>query len=210
MRVNFCFSPMCRIFSAFLLAIVTLPTLAQSSSKVVTNSSQSTYQETNKNLSHHPTVSQSESVQAISAEPKIGPAQPRLILEQAIASVAEKNLGKFAEPAEKPFAAIEPPQFFNATAYNLKGRTATGKQTKRGVIAADPRVLPLGSVVKLEAGNYSGVYTVHDTGGAIKGRIVDVWMPSPQEARNFGRRKVKLVVLQYGPAKNKAKSKKKS
>ncbi|HYE71780.1 MAG TPA: 3D domain-containing protein [Blastocatellia bacterium] len=145
---------------------------------------------------------------SVSTEPKVLPAQPRLILENAIAGVAEKNLGKFAEPGEKPFAPIEPPQVFSATAYNLKGRTASGKMTKRGVIAADPRVLPLGSVVKLEAGDYSGVYTVHDTGGAIKGRIVDVWMPTSKEARSFGRRKVKLVVLQYGPNKNRVKANK--
>jgi 3D (Asp-Asp-Asp) domain-containing protein len=117
----------------------------------------------------------------------------------------EAKGAQFAAPGVKPFESNEPAQSFSATAYNLKGRTASGQPTRRGVIAADPRVLPLGSVVKLDAGNYSGVYTVRDTGGVIKGRKIDVWMPSSREARTFGRRKVKLVVLQYGPGSKKKK-----
>ena len=96
---------------------------------------------------------------------------------------------------------------FQATAYSLRGRTATGIETRVGVVAADPKVLPLGSVVEIQAGNYSGVYTVHDTGGAVKGNLVDVWMPSHKEARQFGRRTRKLQVLRYGPAKSQPKSK---
>lgn len=139
------------------------------------------------------------------------PAQPHLDLEAKLSSprAAEVKPSRFAKPGAKPFESTEPPQVFSATAYTIKGRTATGKQTKRGVIAADPRVLPLGSVVKLHAGDYTGVYTVHDTGAAVKGHTIDVWMPSPREARTFGRRKVKLVVLQYGPNKAKSQARKK-
>jgi len=96
---------------------------------------------------------------------------------------------------------------FQATAYSLKGRTASGIETQAGVVAADPKILPLGSLVEIQAGNYSGVYTVHDTGSAVKGNLVDVWMPSHKEARQFGRRTIKLQVLRYGPAKSQAKSK---
>ena len=94
------------------------------------------------------------------------------------------------------------PRTFEATAYTLRGRTASGFETKPGVVAADPDVLPLGSVVHIKAGNYSGVYTVHDTGPRMKGNLVDVWMPSTKEARLFGRRNIKLHVLRYGPTKN--------
>jgi 3D (Asp-Asp-Asp) domain-containing protein len=87
---------------------------------------------------------------------------------------------------------------FNATAYALRGRTSSGIYVRRGVIAADPRVIPIGSVVQIITPGYSGVYTVHDTGGKIKGKIVDVWMGSPREARIFGRRKIKLHVLRWG------------
>jgi len=94
------------------------------------------------------------------------------------------------------------PRTFEATAYALRGRTASGVETRPGVVAADPNVLPLGSVVQIKAGNYSGVYTVHDTGSRVKGNLVDVWMPSTKEARLFGRRNIKLHVLRYGPTKN--------
>ena len=87
---------------------------------------------------------------------------------------------------------------FEATAYALRGRTRTGVYVRRGVIAADPSVLPLGSVVQLTAGKYSGVYTVHDTGGKIRGELIDVWMPSNKEARQFGRQNVRVQVLKMG------------
>ncbi len=88
---------------------------------------------------------------------------------------------------------------FNATAYALRGRTSSGVYVRRGVIAADPRVIPMGSVVQISTPGYSGVYTVHDTGGRIKGNIVDLWVDSPGEARVFGRRQVKVQVLRLGP-----------
>jgi 3D (Asp-Asp-Asp) domain-containing protein len=84
---------------------------------------------------------------------------------------------------------------FEATAYSLHGRTASGAAATTGMIAADPRVLPIGSRVKLEAGSYSGEYLVADTGGAVKGKRIDIWTPSSREAMRFGRRNVKLTVL---------------
>lgn len=87
-----------------------------------------------------------------------------------------------------------------ATAYSLRGKTASGRYVSQGIIAADPRVLPLGSRVRLEAGPWSGEYLVADTGGAIRGRKIDIWTPSTREAMRFGRRTVKLTVLSY-PAK---------
>lgn len=90
------------------------------------------------------------------------------------------------------------PQNFVATAYSLRGRTASGRGVSRGLIAADRKVLPLGSRVRLTAGSYSGDYLVADTGGAVRGRKIDIWMPSTGEAMRFGRRTVKLSVLSYG------------
>jgi 3D (Asp-Asp-Asp) domain-containing protein len=89
-------------------------------------------------------------------------------------------------------------QAYVATAYCLSGRTASGRPVSKGLIAADPRVLPMGTRVRLDAGPYSGEYTVADVGGAVKGRKIDVWVPSGSEARRFGRRQVKLTVLSYG------------
>lgn len=89
-------------------------------------------------------------------------------------------------------------QTYTATAYSLRGRTASGRPVSRGLIAADPRVLPLGTRVRVEAGSFSGEYLVADTGGAVKGRRIDIWTPSTREALQFGRRAVKLTVLSLG------------
>jgi 3D (Asp-Asp-Asp) domain-containing protein len=84
---------------------------------------------------------------------------------------------------------------FHATAYCLKGRTATGEVARQGFVAADPKVLPLGTLVHIEAGRYTGVYKVADTGGAIRGNKIDIYVPSYQEAKLFGRQKIKVKVL---------------
>ena len=113
-------------------------------------------------------------------------------------------LGKFepAAPTTAGRAAEEPALVaaspYVATAYSLRGRTASGRMVSRGLIAADPAVLPLGSRVRLDHPGYSGEYLVADTGGAIRGRRIDIWIPSTSEAMRFGRRTVKLTVLSYG------------
>ena len=90
-------------------------------------------------------------------------------------------------------------QTFSATAYSIEGRTASGVQTRRGIVAADPRVLPIGSRIRVhDAGEYDGEYVVHDTGPAIRGREIDIYVPSDAAARRFGRRKVKVEVLSRG------------
>src|ERR1044071_4063993 len=116
--------------------------------------------------------------------------------EKPLTATAEKASTANAEkPAEETFAA--PPATYSATAYSLRGRTASGMYVSRGLIAADPRHLPLGTRVRIEAGPWSGEYVVADTGGAIKGRIVDIWTPSSREAMQFGRRTIKLTVLSF-------------
>jgi 3D (Asp-Asp-Asp) domain-containing protein len=90
---------------------------------------------------------------------------------------------------------------FDATAYCLKGRTASGIDTRPGVIAADPRVLPMGTVIHLRAGRYTGTYMVMDTGSRIRGRRVDVYVPTYREAVEFGRRQVKIKVIGRASAK---------
>lgn len=112
-----------------------------------------------------------------------------------------------AAPASEPSVAATtttdsavaaPTRGYVATAYTLRGRTASGRYVSKGLIAADRRVLPLGSRVRLDAGAYSGEYTVADTGALVRGHKIDIWMPSNREARLFGRRLVKLTVLNYG------------
>jgi 3D (Asp-Asp-Asp) domain-containing protein len=85
---------------------------------------------------------------------------------------------------------------FNATAYCLGGKTAMGHGVRRGIIAADPRVLRLGSRVTISAGQWSGTYLVSDTGGGIKGKRLDIWVPSCSEARRFGRRSIQVFAAE--------------
>ena len=96
---------------------------------------------------------------------------------------------------------VVPTTNYVATAYSLRGRTASGQPVAKGLIAADPRHLPLGSRVRLEAGTYSGEYLVADTGSMVRGKHIDIWTPSSREAMRFGRRPVKLTVLSYGGRK---------
>lgn len=60
------------------------------------------------------------------------------------------------------------------------------------VIAVDPRVIPLGSLVEVQG---LGVYIAGDTGGAIKGNIIDIHYPTVGQALNWGRRNVKIRVI---------------
>ena len=88
----------------------------------------------------------------------------------------------------------------NATAYDDSpqsqgkwvGRTATGVKPRRGVVAVDPKVIPLGTKLYVEG---YGECVAADTGGAIKGNRIDLFFPTRQEVRNFGRRKVKVYIL---------------
>lgn len=90
--------------------------------------------------------------------------------------------------------------YVEATAYTANcagcsGVTATGQNVSSGthkIIAVDPSVIPLGSKVYVEG---YGVATAGDTGGAIKGYRIDVLVPSESAAKAFGRRTVKVTVL---------------
>jgi 3D (Asp-Asp-Asp) domain-containing protein len=87
----------------------------------------------------------------------------------------------------------------SATAYCHAGKTAAGTRTHTGIVAADPRLLPVGSVLRiLEPRQFAGVYTVMDTGSAIKGRNLDIFMPSCARAVEFGRQFVHVSVLRRG------------
>lgn len=129
-------------------------------------------------------VTAKRSAGGIASVAQTGPASAQLVIDAE--KVARTGGAAYAEGELVDF---------HATAYCLKGRTASGINTRPGVIAADPRVLPLGTVVHLRAGRYTGTYTVMDTGGLIKGRLIDVYVPTYKEAVEFGRRQVKIKVI---------------
>jgi len=87
---------------------------------------------------------------------------------------------------------------FEATAYCDLGITFSGVYVQRGIVAGDPRILPIGSVIEVKAGGYSGIFVVLDTGRLIKGRIIDLFLPEYEEAIQFGRQQVSVKVIRYG------------
>ncbi len=89
---------------------------------------------------------------------------------------------------------------FSATAYCKGITTTSGVAVQSGVAAADPELLPVGSVIEMDSAEsrYNGIYTVMDTGPAVQGRQIDVYMWNCNEALRFGRRPIHLVVLRLG------------
>ena len=90
----------------------------------------------------------------------------------------------------------------SSTAYCIKGLMRTGVRTRDGMAAADPSVIPLGSVVRLShpGGAEIGVFVVMDTGGAVRGNRVDIYMDSCSEASDWGRKRIVAEVLSTGRA----------
>lgn len=78
------------------------------------------------------------------------------------------------------------------------GITATGARVRRGIIAVDPRVIPLGTRVYVEvpgrASDY-GYAVAADVGGAIKGNIIDVYLDSGSAVGTWGVKRVKVYIL---------------
>lgn len=118
--------------------------------------------------------------------------------QQQTSTLQNSSEGNLGEKLAAEEVYVVPPTNYVATAYSLRGRTASGRPVAKGLIAADPRHLPLGSRVRLEAGPYSGEYLVADTGSLVRGRRIDIWTPTSREAMRFGRRTVKLTVLSLG------------
>jgi 3D (Asp-Asp-Asp) domain-containing protein len=79
----------------------------------------------------------------------------------------------------------------DAVAYSLPGSTALGIRVRKGVVAVDPVLIPLGT--KLHVPGY-GRGIAADVGYAIKGRIIDLWFPTRAKARKWGRRTVTITV----------------
>lgn len=95
---------------------------------------------------------------------------------------------------------------WTATAYCKGTTTFAGVRVQRGMAASDPSVLPTGSIVRVRGTGdprWDGVYSVLDTGPAITGRILDLYMWSCVEALDFGRRPIQVDVIRFGWRPNK-------
>jgi 3D (Asp-Asp-Asp) domain-containing protein len=89
---------------------------------------------------------------------------------------------------------------FTSTAYCKGATTASGAAVRSGIAAADPDLLPVGSVIQIDSlgAKYNGIYTVMDTGPKVQGRHIDLYIWSCYEALAFGRRPISLNVLRLG------------
>src|SRR5262245_24722396 len=89
---------------------------------------------------------------------------------------------------------------FTATAYCKGTTTASGVNVRTGIAAADPELLPVGSVIQVYklGERYNGIYTIMDTGPAVQGRHIDIYMWSCNEALQLGRRMIGINVLRLG------------
>lgn len=90
----------------------------------------------------------------------------------------------------------------SATAYTAPSgaRTATGTKPTQGVtVAVNPRLIPYGSKIRVEAldGSFSQTLIAQDTGGALKSNsaVADIYMESKSDCIRFGRKNVKLSVI---------------
>jgi 3D (Asp-Asp-Asp) domain-containing protein len=82
------------------------------------------------------------------------------------------------------------------TAYCLQGLTRRDRLVREGIVAADPKLFPLGRYLELYIGRkYHGRFLVDDTGAKIREGILDIWTPSCREARLFGRRRGTAVLV---------------
>jgi len=80
-----------------------------------------------------------------------------------------------------------------STAYTFTGnKTATGIEPRQGLIAVDPKVIPLGSKVYVEGYGYA---IAADTGGAIQGNRIDVFFPTLRQCIDWGRKSIHIYVI---------------
>jgi 3D (Asp-Asp-Asp) domain-containing protein len=116
------------------------------------------------------------------------------VIESIIAPSASQ--ASLAPAAPAPGARLG----FTATAYCKGTTTASGVNVRTGIAAADPDLLPVGSVVQVDrlGDRYNGIYTIMDTGPSVQGRHIDIYMWNCNEALALGRRDAALTVLRLG------------
>ena len=123
-----------------------------------------------------------------------------LVYEVTMFDSRETAPGRVAEPTPPAPAAPDARVPFSATAYCKGSTTASGVGVRTGIAAADPAVLPVGSVITIttDTTKYNGIYTIMDTGPKVRGRTLDLYMWSCHEALAFGRKPIQVTVLRLG------------
>ncbi|GGA33415.1 LysM peptidoglycan-binding and 3D domain-containing protein [Psychrobacillus lasiicapitis] len=130
--------------------------------------------------------------------PKVSAASlPSADVSNETAKTAEPAVAKATAPVEKAVKELTVTSTaYTASCAGCSGVTATGidllANPNQKVISVDPSVIPLGSKVWVEG---YGEAIAGDTGGAIKGNKIDIFIPSKEEAVNWGKKTVKVKIL---------------
>jgi len=119
--------------------------------------------------------------------------------QQITEQVSAEMSGRVERAAAEAFP-VRQRMEMSSTMYCLKGSMRTGVRTRDGMAAGDPGVLPLGSVVRVSrpSGELIGIFVIMDTGGAIRGNKIDLYVDSCREAERWGRHPVVAEVLDIG------------
>ncbi len=133
------------------------------------------------------------------------------IIKEPIDEMIEKGSEKYLVASRGEVVRYKKVVTMEATAYDLSvgstgktpdhpqyGITFSGTKARPGVVAVDPRVIPLGSklyVESLDSSKDYGFASAEDTGGAIKGNKIDLFMEDSKAAWRFGRRNVRVYIL---------------
>lgn len=124
--------------------------------------------------------------------------RPASALSRVVAGMRAPRTESQAQPANPPHT---PLGAFKVTAYSGPQRggaypiTASGTRVRAGrTVAVDPKVIPLGTRLYIEG---IGERIAEDTGGKVRGRHIDVYMPSVPHARRFGVQRAKVSRLAH-------------
>jgi 3D (Asp-Asp-Asp) domain-containing protein len=121
------------------------------------------------------------------------------------------SIGRYLAPSivGRAASSVQRPRTFltSVTAYSNgiggvppEARTYSGTHARWGVVAVDPKVIPIGSLLLIE-GHAGTTFVAEDTGGGIKGHAIDIWLPDPVAARRYGIKYRRVTIIREGPAR---------
>lgn len=116
------------------------------------------------------------------------------IIEEPVKEETTKEVEQVKETSESSEVSnLGTHMVVESTSYCQGSVTATGTQARWGVIAVDPNVIPFGTKVYIP--QFDKVFIAEDTGGAIKGNKIDIFMENSDDAINWGRRNIDIYIL---------------
>jgi 3D (Asp-Asp-Asp) domain-containing protein len=109
-------------------------------------------------------------------------------------------VGPAAADVSRPARRTDRGRVFTVTAYCRRGKTASGQTPRFGIAAADPRILPIGSVIRVGTNpGDAGTFTIQDVGGRVRARSIDLYTADCATAKRFGRRTMPVQIISLAP-----------